>query len=144
VQTYTKKELAYKLGVSLRTIEEDIEYLKLISTKGDRNTNLYSQSDFNLISQMRSHCQIKSNSRDSFIARSEVEIVDNNLPIVRRMPVQNPITIGLQSDPLFDLEILQRIADHGWLLPSNRLAPLFNISPLTRVGFLQSRRIGKS
>jgi hypothetical protein len=45
------------------------------------------------------------------------------------MSIQNPITIGLQSDPLFDLEILQRIADHGWLLPSNRLAPLFNISP---------------
>lgn len=138
MRTYTKKEIAYKLKVSVRTVEEDARYLNLTPTQGDRGQNLYNQSDFNLISQLREHCADKTNTRDSFLPSSQVEIVsdDDTVAITRIKPkapeinlYQESLELGLSQDPLFDLELLQRISDRSYLLPAKRLAPIIGISP---------------
>ena len=135
-RTYTKKEIASILDCSVRTVEDDADWFKIEPNKGDRNINLYSQSDFNLISQMRSHCNTSGNSRDSFVFTSMPEIVADKPALSKIAPkkstaftISQGIEQGLFHDPLFDLEILQRISDNSWLLPANRLAPLFGISP---------------
>jgi hypothetical protein len=133
--TYTKREIAHNLGCSVRTIEDDADWFKIKPSKGDRNINLYSQSDLNLISQMRSHCEAAGNSRDSFVFTSVPEVIEDE-PKTTKITKSNlvlntlnqTIEFGLSSDPLFDLEILQRISDNCWLLPASRLAPLFGIS----------------
>ena len=38
------------------------------------------------------------------------------------------------ADPLADLELLQRLADHGWLIPTSRLAAIVGLSPSTLSG----------
>jgi hypothetical protein len=38
------------------------------------------------------------------------------------------------ADPLADLEVLQRLADHGWLIPTSRLAAIVGLSPSTLSG----------
>lgn len=139
MKTYTKREIAYLLHVSPKTIAEDAKHLNLKPIEGDRRLKLYSESDLNLISQMREHCQDKGNSRESFIPNTEVEIVED-IPQVSKLTTNknnnSPINIyqeslvyGMEKDPLFDLELLQRISDNRWLLPASRLAPLFGISP---------------
>ncbi len=138
MKTYTKREIAYQLGVSPRTIADDAKYLNLKPTEGDRGLKLYSESDFNLISQMREHCADKSNSRESFVPNTEVEIVED-VPQVSKLTANKnsnsaidiyyqSLIYGLEQDPLFDLELLQRISNNQWLLPAKRLAPLLGIS----------------
>jgi hypothetical protein len=137
MKTYTKKEIAYLLKISVRTVEDDARALKLSPTQGDRGENLYSQSDYNLIRQMRKHCADKTNTRDSFVPSSEVEIMqDDHLQVTRIKPqvpalnlIQESLELGLSQDPLFDLELLQRISDRAYLLPTSRLAPILGISP---------------
>lgn len=135
MRTYTKREIAHLLNVSPRTVAEDVRALKLNPTKSDRGLNLYSQRDFNLISQMRHHCQNKVNTRESFVPNTEVEILDiePSVSLLTHKPhhdkYQVSMELGLSQDPLFDLELLQRISDRAWLLPSARLAPLLNLSP---------------
>ena len=136
--TYTKKELARIFNVSPRTIEDDSRYLGIKPTTGDRNTNLYSESDYDLIEQLREHCKNKANSRDTFIPKSKVEILPDianteriSLTKKTKSIIKNyaeSLEVSLQHDPLFDLELLQRVSDRKWLLPANRLAPLFGIS----------------
>ena len=126
MQTYTKREMAYKLKVSPRTVSEDAKFLNLKPTVGDRGLKLYSQSDFNLISQMREHCADKSNSRESFLPSTVPEIVEPE-PKVRRLSVAPPIK-NFSLDPLYDLDLLQRIADNNYLLPTNRIAPIIGLS----------------
>ena len=142
-KTYTRREMAYLLGCSPNTIYQDIQHLDLNFVIGDRGSKLYNTSDFNLISQLREHCADKSNSRDSFVPKTQVEIVEDE-PQVTKLVKPNPainqyqqsILVNLAQDPLFDLEMLQRISDNNWLLPSARLAPLLNIS----VGHLNSKQ----
>lgn len=139
--TYTKKELARIFTVSPRTIEDDARYLGIKPTIGDRNTNLYSQADYDLISQLREHCKIKNNSRESFIPESKVEIVEEQPKVSQLAKVTKVSTViqnysdsleqALQNDPLFDLELLQRISDNKWMLPAKRLAPLLGVKPKT-------------
>ena len=135
-RTYTKREIAHNLECSIRTIEDDAAWLGLKPIKSDRNSNLYSQADFDLISQMRSHCNDKNNSRTSFVPTKAVSVVTPSINKVTKI-VDRPsnlekydraISIGREQDPLFDLELLQRISDNGWLLPAVRLAPLFGIT----------------
>jgi DNA-binding transcriptional MocR family regulator len=135
-KTYTKREIAHLLNCSVSTIERDCSYLNIEPTEGDRGMNLYDAKQFNLLGQMREHCQDKSNSRESFIPNTEVEILDIE-PQVSKLRTQNSelrtyyeqaIDLGLQQDPLFDLELLQRISDRNYLLPATRLAPIFGIS----------------
>lgn len=137
MRTYTKREIAHLLKVSLRTVEDDARFLKLTPTQGERGQNLYNEYDYNLISQMRKHCA-NNNPRESFVPSTEVEIVEDDRIAISRMPPPKPAAIelykdslelGLSQDPLFDLELLQRISDRGWLLPSNRLAPILGITP---------------
>ena len=154
LKTYTKQEMAYVLGCSPRTIEEDAKHLNIVPAKGDRNANLYTERDFNLISQMREHCSNKQNSRDSFVPITVPELVEDEVKITKLnqsdssnsvdnlkdsiergslggSPAQRQVSfeIGLSHDPFFDLELLQRISDRKWLIPSDRLAPLFRITP---------------
>ncbi|MDJ0591975.1 MAG: MerR family transcriptional regulator [Pleurocapsa sp. MO_226.B13] len=137
--TYAKREIAHLLGVSPKTIAEYAKHLNLKPIEGDRGLKLYSESDFNLISQMREHCADKSNSRESFVPNTEVEVVED-VPQVSKLTAnknsnsainiyQQSLAYGMEQDPLFDLELLQRISDNQWLLPASRLAPLFGISP---------------
>ncbi len=140
MKIYTKKEIAHLLDVSPRTILNDIQFLNLQGNFDDRGTKLYSENDFNLISQLREHCKDKNNSRDSFLQNSEVEVLDIE-PVVSKMTslrkkeneplktYQESILTGLENDPFFDLEMLQIISNRGWLLPTARLAPLLNLSP---------------
>lgn len=131
--------MASVLCVSPRTIAEDAKFLNLNPAEGDRGLNLYSQQDFNLICQLREHCKDKCNTRESFVPNTEVEIVKDE-PQVSKLEVRSQksevrsiyaesIEFGLFQDPLFDLELLQRISDRKWLLPASRLAPLLGISP---------------
>jgi hypothetical protein len=76
MKTFTKREIAHLLNVSPRTIADDAKFLNLKHTEGDRGLKLYSQSDFNLIAQLREHCADKTKSRESFLPNSKVEILD--------------------------------------------------------------------
>ena len=138
--------MAYKLGCSVRTIEEDTYYLKIEPTADERGTNLYSQQDFELIGQLREHCKNKANTRENFVPNKKVEVLDiepkvTKLNIAKNKALdidkyQKAIELGLEQDPLFDLEILERIASNKWLIPTQKLALLFNLSRdyLTRKG----------
>jgi hypothetical protein len=74
--------------------------------------------------QMRDHCKDKSNSRESFVPNSEVEVVDIEPKVTKlklrtqnselRTYYESAIDFGLQQDPLFDLELLQRISDRHY------------------------------
>lgn len=142
MKSYTKKEIARLLKVSPRTIADDAAYLNLTPAQGDRGLKLFSASDFNLISQLREHCADKANTRESFVPSSQVEIyeLEDQGRISKHQPqeftkqpnfdsYQQALILGFAQDPLFDLELLQRISDRGYLLPSKRLAPILNISP---------------
>jgi hypothetical protein len=165
MRTYTKREIADLLSVSPRTIADDAKFLNLTPLQGDRGLKLYNRQDFNLISQLRSHCADKANSRESFVPNTEVEVLDSDPePAIYKLhnssgemrseslrttcgleetsslaslsirtrhssAVSESLEIGLSQDPLFDLEVLQRIADNHWLLPAARLAPLLGITP---------------
>jgi hypothetical protein len=134
MRNYTKKEIAHLLQVSPRTIADDANFLNLKPTVGDRGMNLYTQRDFNLIEQLRTHCKDKSLTRDSFVPKAQVEIVEPEARITKlNKPdkidkFETSLAIAFEQDPLFDLELLQRISNNRWLLPSKRLAPLFGIS----------------
>ena len=135
-KTYTRREMAYLLGCSPNTIDQDIQHLDLNFVIGDRGSKLYNTLDFNLISQLREHCGDKSNTRESFVPNKEVEIVKSEpkvTKLVRHNLVNNEyersLEFGLSQDPLFDLALLQRICDNNWSLPSSRLASLFGITP---------------
>jgi hypothetical protein len=137
LKTYTKREMAYKLKSSVRTIEEYAKYLNLTPSQGDRYQNLYSQRDFDLIYQLREHCAA-NNTKESFVPNSEIEILkeDQAISVTRIEPLPTPaieiykesLRFGLTQDPLFDLELLQRISDRAYLLPTSRLAPILGIS----------------
>jgi hypothetical protein len=138
MRTYTKREIAHLLKVSVRTVEDDARFLNLSPSQGDRGQNLYNQYDYNLIRQVRQHCADKTNTRDSFVPSTEVEIIESDSLAVTRMPQPQPggielyresLELGMSQDPLFDLELLQRISDRQWLLPAARLAPILGISP---------------
>lgn len=137
MRTYTKREMAHILQVSPRTIADDAKFLNLKPTQSDRGMNLYSNQDFNLIQQLRTHCQDKVNTRESFVPNTEVEVIEEEVKITR-MPnrqsmivdnYQESIEFGFRGDPLFDLELLQRISDRAYLLPATRLAPIVGLSP---------------
>lgn len=140
MKTYTKREIAHLANVSVRTIADDIKFLGLKHTEGDRGLKLFNEYDFNLICQLREHCADKSNSRESFVPNTEVEII-NDEPRVSKLEVkgkreevrglslyEESISFGLAQDPLFDLELLQRISDRSYLLPATRLAPILGIT----------------
>jgi hypothetical protein len=69
------------------------------------------------------------------VASTQVEIVEDKQIVTRlnTMPqinkFEHSLAIALSQDPLIDLELLQRVSNNRWLLPSKRLAPLFGISP---------------
>lgn len=138
-KTYTRREIASQLGCSPNTIDFDIEFLKLEPVIGDRGMKLYSDRNFNLIAQLRLHLKNKANTRDSFVPNTEIEIVEDEPKVSKLIKTKDRssvnheysqgLQLGLAADPFFDLEMLQRICDRGWLLPSNRLAPLFQITP---------------
>ena len=134
MRTYTKREIASLLGVSPRTIAEDTKFLQLQPTVGDRGMNLYSQSDFNLIEQLREHCGDKSLTRESFVPSVQIQVVEDEQLVTKLYAIpkitkfEESLAIALAQDPLFDLELLQRVSNNRWLLPSKRLALLFGIS----------------
>jgi DNA-binding transcriptional MocR family regulator len=135
-RSYTKREIAYLLGCSVSTVEKNVDYLNIKPSKGDRGMNLYSQGDFQLLSQLNEHVKTKANSRDSFVPTAIVEVLEDEPRVSKLLApqddkserFQHSLAIASEQDPLFDLELLQRVSNNRWLLPSKRLAPLFGIS----------------
>ena len=57
--------------------------------------------------------------------------------LIQKVAIETAAKIGQEqssSDPLADLELLQRLADHGWLIPTSRLAAIVGLSPSTLSG----------
>lgn len=140
MKTYTKKEIAFILQCSVRTIDEDLKYLKFKPIDNeDYGTNLYSESQFIVIKSLRKHCRKKGRTRETFVTPTSVEIVERPLDkIVVKPPTitdrtNTIVAEQLNIDPLYDLELLQRICDNKWLLPTKRLAAIINVSPKTLV-----------
>lgn len=134
MKTYTRKEIAFILTTSVRVIEEDIKYLRIKPIEhGDYGLNLYSDRDFELIKKLREHCSEPGKTRDTFLIPTPTEIVLENKPLakIEHQNKQNYLQSALAIDPLADLEILQRISDNNWLLPTKRLAAILGISPRT-------------
>ena len=140
MQTYTKKEIARLTNCSVSTIRDDIEYLKFKPEDSeDYGTNVYSEAQFQVIKSLRKHCAQKGKTRSTFIAPIPTEIVEQPLQkIIPKPPSITDITKQsiqnqLAIDPFYDLELLQRLVDNRWLLPTKRLAAIINISPSTLV-----------
>lgn len=137
MQTYTKKEIAHLIQCSLRTIHDDISHLgiKPIDNE-DYGTNIYSEAQYQLISSLRKHCRDGGKTRETFIPPTPVEVVEPSLPrLIKKNQVIDSnkqfIEQQLKVDPLYDLELLQRIVDRKWLLPTKRLAAIINVNPKT-------------
>lgn len=135
LKTYTRKEIAFLFQTSIRVIEEDIKHLKIKPIEqGDYGMNLYSDRDYELIKKLREHCSESGKTRDTFIVPTPTEIVTENkqLPKINKA-INNSSLIqsAMAIDPLADLELLQRISDNNWLLPTKRLAAILQISPRT-------------
>ena len=133
MRTYTKKEIAHLGQCSVRTIAEDIKHLKIFPIdNADYGMNLYSDRALLLIQKLREHCRA-GNTRESFIASVSTEIVfeDKPLPKINTQNNNSLIESALDIDPLADLEILQRISDNKWLLPTKRLAKILQVSAKT-------------
>lgn len=142
MKTYTKKEMANILECSPRTIHDDIKYLgiKAIDNE-DYGTNIYSDRQFELISSLRKHCRETGKTRETFLAPTPTEIVEQ--PLQKIIPKPSTITDNTRQvvadrliiDPFYDLELLQRLVDNEWLLPTSRLAAIINVNPKTLIKY---------
>ena len=137
MKTYTKKEIALIENCSLSTIEKDLNFLDIKPIKkGDRGLKLYSDRDYQLISKLRQHCS-RGKIRETFLSPTPVQIIPKNQPLKEIEPEQtedrraNYLASDRKIDPLADLEMLQRIADNKWCLPTKRLAAIIGIRPQT-------------
>lgn len=138
-KTYTKREIAYNLSCSPKTIDIDVEWFGFTPERGDRGINLYSDRQYQLIRQMREHCANGANTRNSFVPKVVTEVVEENAVVkrmvrqVEKVPIVESLQLNLMEqirvDPFYDLQMLQRISDNRWLLPAKRLAPLLGIKP---------------
>lgn len=140
MKTYTRKEIAFDLECSERVIRDDIKHLKIEPIDSeDYGVKIYSSAQFKLIKSLREHCQKPGKTRESFILPTSVEIVEN--PLAKHIVKQQGVTDStklfvhnqLKIDPFYDLELLQRLVDNEWLLPTKRLAAIININPKTLV-----------
>ena len=164
-RTYTKKEIAHLIGRSVRTIESYASDLNIEPKIGDRNQNLYSESDFNLISQLNSHCKDPNNSRKSFVPLTNAEVVHgldleyvepkekiyyqvdkpNKQELVlpsRSELYKRCVDFNINEDPLFDLELLERVYNNHWTLTSKKLAAILDITPKTLNTYIQYYHCG--
>lgn len=133
MRNYTRKEIAHLLNTSTRTIGDYETYLNITPSKGDRDCNLYTETDFDLISQLRSHLADKSKTKESFVPTISPTLVEESVGFLAK---HNP------QDPLFDLDSelmrlvkLQEISDRKWLLPTELIAALLDISNNTLVKY---------
>lgn len=140
MKTYTKKEIAYLIQCSPRTIHDDIKYLgiKPIDNE-DYGANIYSDRQFELIKSLREHCREQNKTRETFILPTPTEIVEQPLQKILPKPTtiygktKELIAQQLNIDPFYDLELLQRIVENGWLLPTTRLAAIIDVKPKTLI-----------
>lgn len=140
MKTYTRKEIAFILQCSERVISDDIKHLRIQPIeRADYGQKLYSDLAFELISSLRKHCRETGKTRGTFIPTTPTEIVEKPLQkIISKPPTiidstKQFIEAQLKIDPFYDLELLQRIVDNKWLLPTKRLAAIINIHPSTLV-----------
>ncbi|MEL6493934.1 MAG: hypothetical protein AAFQ41_02265 [Cyanobacteria bacterium J06623_7] len=143
-RTYTKREIANLLNCSARTVETDADYLNLQPQVAPGKPNLYSERDYQLITQMRSHCRSGSD-RDSFVPQAIAEVVQEENAVVRRMvqeiqhlPVveslQTTIIDKISQDPFYNLRLLERVVKHGWTLPTKLVAAIIDFKPRSFTG----------
>lgn len=131
----TKKGIAKQLDVSDRVIREDLEFLKISPVdKADWGANLYSPEDVELVTQLRTHCK-DGKTRTSFIRPSPVEITLDepvtNGEIVKKEGLKTYIQHGVEANPLFVCEILEKLCDKGWMPPTKALAQIIGVCEST-------------
>lgn len=128
MKTYTAREIAYQLGISPKTVSNDVKFLKLKPVIGDRGSKLYNKNDFDLISQLRKHCLDKSKTRDSFVPLITSQVIEDE-PVVTSLKKESIDSYSnLPLNPFYDLEMLQKVVDNNYLLPTSRIAPLIDLS----------------
>lgn len=152
MRTWTKREMAYKLDCSVSTIEKDMKYLKdkgysdiIAEVEEGTQIHRYSNNDFELIAQIREHCQDKSNSRDNFVPLTKTEIVKDEPKItklksneINQFSANQNLKLLRQQNPLIEFEILealQKSYDHKWLLPTKLAATLIGINPASLLNY---------
>lgn len=140
MKTYTKKEIAFILQYSQRTIEEDLKHLKIKPLEQvDYGTNLYSDRDFEVVKQLRDHCK-NGKTRETFLINTPVELVNSqphesgfSLPRAsgETDKMREIIALAKRADPLAELEILQRITNNNWLMTTSKLAAIIGVRSST-------------
>ena len=132
---YSLNAIAHSLSLTPKTVSSHAKFLGIKPSSGSHGTHLFQETDVARISELASHLKDSKNSKSNFIPSAEIEIVKE--PSVRKITrsphkiIKETIEFGLANDPLYDLEILQRICDRGWILPTKRMATILQIRPRT-------------
>ena len=130
----TRKEIADKYEVTDKIIRDDLVFLGIKpAEKGDRNVNLYTERDCDLVGKLREHCQ--SATRETFIKPSPTQVVNDEPKDL--IPTQ-PMRLARIERPTVDAEKfidacrkLQEISDNSWLPSTAVLASIVGVTTST-------------
>jgi hypothetical protein len=81
--------------------------------------------------------QSPDNTRQDGLTGKLAPSPENLKLLIQEVAIETAAKMSQQkesADPLADLELLQRLADHGWLIPTSRLAAIVGLSPGTLSG----------
>lgn len=81
--------------------------------------------------------QLPDNTRQDGLTGQLAPSPENLKLLIQEVAIETAAKMSQQkesADPLADLELLQRLADHGWLIPTSRLAAIVGLSPGTLSG----------
>jgi hypothetical protein len=81
--------------------------------------------------------QSPDNTRQDGLTGQLAPSPENLKLLIQEVAIETAAKMSQQkesADPLADLELLQRLADHGWLIPTSRLAAIVGLSPGTLSG----------
>jgi hypothetical protein len=81
--------------------------------------------------------QSPDNTRQDGLTGQLAPSPENLKLLIQEVAIETAAKMSQQkesADPLADLELLQRLADHGWLIPTLRLAAIVGLSPGTLSG----------
>jgi hypothetical protein len=81
--------------------------------------------------------QSPDNTRQDGLTGQLAPSPENLKLLIQEVAIETAAKMSQQkesADPLADLELLQRLADHGWLIPTSRLTAIVGLSPGTLSG----------
>ncbi|MEM8831073.1 MAG: MerR family transcriptional regulator [Cyanobacteria bacterium P01_G01_bin.19] len=143
---YTKQEIASTLGVTPKTISNYTQYLNIKPLEESGKSNRYTEEQFQLIKQLRSHVAA-DNEMKTFVPQAiNIEVQMDDEPAITKMPSPDgglattkefdieDLIIGsylenLKQDPLYNLVLLERISQHNWSVSTKLVALMLNRSP---------------